>query len=102
MRLQYPVLFDVRTKARSIATNTGTKDLQMINIHLRVLSRPDEAFLPKIYRELGTDYEFRVLPSIANEVLKAVVVRVRRCPPARRRRHSLRGACRHSTMRTSC
>lgn len=28
---------------------------------------------PPSYRELGTDYDERVLPSIVNEVLKAVV-----------------------------
>lgn len=50
-----------------------TADLQMVNISLRVLSRPDTMFLPTIYRELGTDYDERVLPSIVNEVLKAVV-----------------------------
>ena len=31
------------------------------------------AHLPQIYRELGTDYDERVLPSIVNETLKAVV-----------------------------
>jgi prohibitin 2 len=40
----------------------------MVNISLRVLSRPDVQFLPTIYRELGTDYDERVLPSIVNEV----------------------------------
>jgi len=29
--------------------------------------------LPQIYRELGTDYDERVLPSIVNEVLKSIV-----------------------------
>ena len=45
----------------------------MVNITLRVLSRPSVAKLPQIYRELSTDYDERVLPSIVNEVLKAVV-----------------------------
>lgn len=45
----------------------------MVNITCRVLSRPDVQNLPTIYRELGTDYDERVLPSIVNEVLKAVV-----------------------------
>jgi regulator of protease activity HflC (stomatin/prohibitin superfamily) len=45
----------------------------MVNISLRVLSRPDTSHLPQIYRELGTDYDERVLPSIVNEVLKAIV-----------------------------
>ena len=48
-------------------------DLQMVNITCRVLSRPSIQHLPTIYRELGQDYDERVLPSIVNEVLKAVV-----------------------------
>ena len=48
-------------------------DLQMVEISLRVLTRPDTRYLPKIYRTLGTDYDERVLPSIVNEVLKGVV-----------------------------
>lgn len=71
--LQRSVLFDVRTKPKNIATNTGTKDLQMVSITLRVLHRPDVLQLPKIYQSLGLDYDERVLPSIGNEVLKAIV-----------------------------
>ncbi|EEY19746.1 prohibitin-2 [Verticillium alfalfae VaMs.102] len=57
----------------SVASLTGTKDLQMVNITCRVLSRPEINALPQIYRTLGTDYDERVLPSIVNEVLKSVV-----------------------------
>ncbi|RHW70881.1 prohibitin 1 [Trypanosoma brucei equiperdum] len=52
---------------------TGTKDLQMVNISLRVLFRPQTDRLPQIYREFGMDYDERILPSISNEILKAVV-----------------------------
>ena len=45
----------------------------MISITLRVLSRPDTNHLSKIYQSLGLDYDERVLPSIGNEVLKAIV-----------------------------
>ena len=71
--LQTPIVYDVRAKPRNVASLTGTKDLQMVNITCRVLSRPDVAALPTIYRTLGRDYDERVLPSIVNEVLKAVV-----------------------------
>ena len=71
--LQTPHLFDVRIKPRNISSSTGTKDLQVVTINLRVLSRPDEEFLPDIFSSLGLDYDERVLPSIGNEVLKAVV-----------------------------
>jgi len=45
----------------------------MVTITLRVLSRPDVKHLPKIYQNLGLDYDERVLPSIGNEVLKSIV-----------------------------
>jgi hypothetical protein len=45
----------------------------MVTLTLRVLSRPDIEHLPKIYQNLGLDYDERVLPSIGNEVLKSIV-----------------------------
>jgi prohibitin 2 len=45
----------------------------MVNITCRVLSKPEQRALPTIFRELGKDYDERVLPSIVNEVLKSVV-----------------------------
>lgn len=50
-------------------------DLQMVNIALRVLSRPLASNLPVLYQQLGQDYDERVLPSIVNEVLKSVVAK---------------------------
>jgi prohibitin 1 len=47
--------------------------LHQVMISLRVLSRPKEDKLPMIYQSLGTDFDERVLPSLGNEVLKAVV-----------------------------
>lgn len=47
----------------------------MINISLRVLSRPNASRLPSMYRQLGLDYDEKVLPSICNEVLKSVVAK---------------------------
>ncbi|ROV97649.1 hypothetical protein VSDG_04649 [Cytospora chrysosperma] len=68
-----PVTYDIRAKPRNVSSLTGTKDLQMVNITCRVLSRPEILALPQIYRTLGQDYDERVLPSIVNEVLKSVV-----------------------------
>jgi len=45
----------------------------MVSLTLRVLHRPEVQRLPKIYQNLGQDYDERVLPSIGNEVLKAIV-----------------------------
>ncbi|XP_060067001.1 prohibitin 1-like [Ylistrum balloti] len=71
--VQKPIIFDIRSRPRNIAVVTGSKDLQNVNITLRILFRPVSANLPKIYTNLGLDYDERVLPSITNEVLKAVV-----------------------------
>jgi len=48
--LQRSIIFDVRTKPRNIATTTGSKDLQMVSLTLRVLHRPEVKALPKIYQ----------------------------------------------------
>ncbi|KAJ9501824.1 Prohibitin-1, subunit of the prohibitin complex (Phb1p-Phb2p) [Exophiala xenobiotica] len=71
--LQKAIVYDVRTKPRNISTTTGSKDMQMVSLTLRVLHRPEVQMLPKIYQSLGQDYDERVLPSIGNEVLKAIV-----------------------------
>ncbi|CAN8010516.1 prohibitin-2 [Ixodes scapularis] len=73
--IQYPIIYDIRSRPRKISSPTGSKDLQMVNISLRVLARPDAIMLPTVYRMLGTDYDERVLPSICNEVLKSVVAK---------------------------
>lgn len=72
---QYPIIYDIRSRPRKISSPTGSKDLQMVNISLRVLSRPDAVNLPSMYRQLGLDYDEKVLPSICNEVLKSVVAK---------------------------
>lgn len=72
---QYPIIYDIRARPRIIKSPTGSKDLQMITIALRVLARPDQQTLPKLYQTLGLDWDERVLPSICNEVLKSVVAK---------------------------
>lgn len=89
--VQRPIIFDVRSRPRKIGSLTGSRggagvavcggsravaDLQMVNISLRVIFKPDDLKLASIYRTLGPDYDERVLPSIVNEVLKSVVVRL--------------------------
>ena len=71
--LQKPFIFDIRTKPHTFSSVSGTKDLQMVNLTLRVLSRPEVTRLPQIVQTLGLEYDEKVLPSIGNEVLKAVV-----------------------------
>jgi len=71
--LERPIIFDTRARPHTMTSLTGSKDLQMVNISLRVLAKPDPVHLPEIYRTLGLNFEEKVLPSIVNEVLKSVV-----------------------------
>merc|ERR1719174_300025 len=68
-----PIIFDVRSRPKEMTSLTGSRDLQMVNISLRAISKPDITQLPDIYRMLGLDYHEKVLPSIVNEVLKSVI-----------------------------
>jgi len=70
--LQYPVIYEVRTRFAHIRADTGSKDLQSVGLTLRVLYRPDPEKLPEIHRHLGPTYDDTVLPSM-NEEVKAVV-----------------------------
>eukprot|EP01064_Diplonema_japonicum_P036297 TRINITY_DN810_c4_g1_i1.p2 TRINITY_DN810_c4_g1~~TRINITY_DN810_c4_g1_i1.p2 ORF type:complete len:293 (+),score=95.04 TRINITY_DN810_c4_g1_i1:61-879(+) len=71
--LHYPKVYDIKLRPAVIETMTGTKDLQKVNIKLRVLFQPNIENLGRLYETLGLDYNERVLPSIANEIMKAVV-----------------------------
>lgn len=73
--VEWPIIYDVRTRPHTINSLTGSKDLQMVNISLRVLSKPDRAELPFIYRRLGKNFDERILPSIVNEVCKSIVAK---------------------------
>merc|ERR1719343_970167 len=70
-----PVIYDIRTRPVNLQTLTGSKDLQMVTIAVRVLHKPDPSKLVWIYRMLGTNYDERILPSIMNESAKAIVAR---------------------------
>jgi prohibitin 2 len=71
--IERPIIFDVKKRPRNIQSLTGSNDLQMVTLNVRVLTRPRVSKLPSIYQELGEDYDDRVLPSIVNEVCKLVV-----------------------------
>jgi prohibitin 1 len=71
--LHQPKWYNIRVRPKLIQTTTGTKDLQTVTIHVRMLFKPDERGLPTIHKTLGPDYDERVLPSIANEVMKATI-----------------------------
>ncbi|KAL2457368.1 Prohibitin-3 [Forsythia ovata] len=64
-----PYIFDIRTRPHTFSSVSGTKDLQMVNLTLQVLSRPEVNRLLDIFKTLGLEYDENVLPSIGNELL---------------------------------
>lgn len=71
--LEYPTIFDIRTRPSTTRSLTGTRDLQMVDLTLRVLFKPIPEQLPRIWSRLGKDYDNRVMPSIVEETLKSVI-----------------------------
>ena len=70
-----PYIYDIRTRPCNLQTLTGSKDLQMVTIGVRVLHKPNPIKLVSIYQSLGRNYDERILPSLMNECAKAVVAR---------------------------
>jgi regulator of protease activity HflC (stomatin/prohibitin superfamily) len=50
---QRPVVYDIRTRPAPVDSHSGSKDLQMVTISLRVLFKPDPNALGFMYRRLG-------------------------------------------------
>ena len=73
--VQDPHIIDCRCRPQVIESQTGTKDVQQVQIVLRVLSRPDESSLKRLFQQYGNrkNFDQKVLPSVGNEVLKSVV-----------------------------
>lgn len=67
------LLLTMHTASRWVRDVFAMTDMQMVSLTLRVLHKPDVRRLPAIYQNLGMDYDDRILPSIGNEVLKAIV-----------------------------
>jgi prohibitin 1 len=67
--VQWPIFYDVRTKPKPIKRECRTKDLQTVKILIRVLYRPEISKLPQTYRDLGIDYDEKLLPSFGYEIL---------------------------------
>lgn len=74
-KLYEPIIFNVRMTPHVVETKTPARDLQLVNISVRILERPDVEFLTKLYLDQRHNYAERVLPNITHEIIKAVVAR---------------------------
>jgi prohibitin 1 len=85
--LQAPTTIDVKARPKFEKAVTATKDLQQVNIGVRILHRPllegdmppsgevttNAGSITELYRKFGVGYDERILPSIMNEVMKTTV-----------------------------
>ena len=72
---QEPIIYNIKTQTFDYRTSTGTKDMQKVNIKLKIFYQPIEEFIPKIHLQLNKNYMNKVLPAIGNEVLKAIIAK---------------------------
>merc|ERR1712227_478823 len=59
--LEWPLIYDIRARPFKITTPTGTSDLQMVDIGLRVLYRPDPGAIQSIAKNIGEDFAEKIL-----------------------------------------
>lgn len=71
--VQRLIRYDTRITPYDYSTFTGTKDLQRVHIKIKIFFRPDPEYIQTIHLDLNKDYASKVLPSVGNEVLKAVI-----------------------------
>jgi regulator of protease activity HflC (stomatin/prohibitin superfamily) len=71
--MQRAIIYDCRMKNHIFVSSCATKDLQILQVKTRIISRPDIEHLPDLYRLLGKNFEERVLYSIVYEITGAVM-----------------------------
>lgn len=65
------VVFDVRTKKDQVEAGAASKDLQLVQTTIALNYHPDPAAVDKLYQEVGTEYESRVISPAIQESVKA-------------------------------
>jgi len=71
--VEVPIIYNVQTRENEIYASTANRDMQSITLSVRVLFHPEVNKLDAIYRNLGRNYEQKVLPALCNEILRTVV-----------------------------
>lgn len=71
--LYEPIIFEIRLKPKIIESKTPARDMQLVDITVRILEKPDVNFLKKLYLEQRQDYAEKVLPNITHDTIKTIV-----------------------------
>jgi prohibitin 1 len=74
-KLYEPIKFNVRLSPLDISTKTEARDLQKVSISVRILEKPIEANLKKLYLDQKQNYAKKALTNITHEQIKVVVAR---------------------------
>lgn len=74
-KLYEPKIFSIRLNPIVIEAKTAARDLQLIDITVRILEKPDEDNLKKLFLDQTEKYAQRVLPNLTHETIKAVIAR---------------------------
>jgi len=53
--LEKPFIYNIKSESKQYDSKTGTKDLQLIDVSIRVIVRPDRTKIHEIHRNLGPD-----------------------------------------------
>ncbi|KAL2514783.1 Prohibitin-3 [Forsythia ovata] len=75
--LQKPYIFDIRTRLHTFSSASGTKDLQMVNLTLRVLSRPEVNRLPDIFKTQVSNQLLTESPYVSTLVQESLIRRTK-------------------------
>ena len=52
------MIYDIRARPYQIKSDTGTKDLQMVDLGLRILYRPNANQIPWLAKNIGLSKEY--------------------------------------------
>lgn len=66
---------EVRTQRYESTSTAASRDLQTVTTQLVINYRPDQSTVDRLVREIGVDYERRVVDPAIQEALKAVTAR---------------------------
>jgi len=70
---EWPTKYNIRARPKVLRSPSGTRDLQMVDITLRVLFKPYPEALPVIHSRFGPNYDNKIMESIVSETLKSII-----------------------------